>query len=157
MHADLANDADRIAQAGTGAQLASKFVGEASFQCIIPPYIEDFAPAESKSLWLSIFFTAKRLRDAYEDGDPDELYLSWMGHIPGLAAPFIYLVHTTLIRTYINTVGRIITIPVCITRSTATDTRLYFFSVQWALIHAVKATVIICIHIGHCTSAHTWF
>ena len=51
---------------------------------------------------LSIFFTAKRLRDAYEDGDPDELYLSWMGHIPGLAAPFIYLVHTTLIRTYIN-------------------------------------------------------
>ena len=24
-------------------------VGEASFQCIIPPYIEDFAPAESKS------------------------------------------------------------------------------------------------------------
>ena len=33
-------------------------VGEASFQCIIPPYIEDFAPAESKSLWLSIFFTA---------------------------------------------------------------------------------------------------
>ena len=33
-------------------------VGEASFQCIIPPYIEDFAPAESKSLWLSVFFTA---------------------------------------------------------------------------------------------------
>ena len=25
-----------------------------------------------------------------------------MGHIPGLAAPVIYLVHTTLIRTYIN-------------------------------------------------------
>ena len=33
-------------------------VGEAAFQCIVPPYIEDFAPAASKSLWLSLFYTA---------------------------------------------------------------------------------------------------
>ena len=33
-------------------------VGEAAFQCIIPPYIEDFAPSASKSLWLAIFYTS---------------------------------------------------------------------------------------------------
>ena len=33
-------------------------VGEAAFQCIIPPYIEDFAPPASKSLWLAIFYTS---------------------------------------------------------------------------------------------------
>jgi len=33
-------------------------VGEAAFQCIVPPYVEDFAPAGRKSLWLSLFYTA---------------------------------------------------------------------------------------------------
>lgn len=33
-------------------------VGEAAFQCIVPPYVDDFAPAGSKSLWLSLFYTA---------------------------------------------------------------------------------------------------
>lgn len=51
---------------------------------------------------LSIYSTLRRLRAAYRDGDPDELYLSWMDHVPGLAAPVIFLVHTTLIRKYIN-------------------------------------------------------
>ena len=37
---------------------AASGVGEAAFQCIVPPYIEDFAPVESKSLWLAVFFTA---------------------------------------------------------------------------------------------------
>ena len=37
---------------------AASGVGEAAFQCIVPPYIEDFAPVASKSLWLSVFFTA---------------------------------------------------------------------------------------------------
>jgi MFS family permease len=31
-------------------------VGEAAFQCIIPPYIEDFAPKGSKTLWMGFFF-----------------------------------------------------------------------------------------------------
>lgn len=33
-------------------------VGEGAFQCIVPPYIEDFAPASSRSVWLSLFYTA---------------------------------------------------------------------------------------------------
>ena len=33
-------------------------VGEAAFQCIIPPYVEDFAPPGKKSLWLGAFYTA---------------------------------------------------------------------------------------------------
>ena len=37
---------------------AASGIGEAAFQCIVPPYIEDFAPPEAKSLWLSVFFTA---------------------------------------------------------------------------------------------------
>lgn len=32
-------------------------VGEASFQCIVPPYVEDFSPAARKTLWLAIFYT----------------------------------------------------------------------------------------------------
>ena len=33
-------------------------VGEAAFQCIVPPYVEDFAPPGAKTLWLGVFFTA---------------------------------------------------------------------------------------------------
>lgn len=33
-------------------------VGEGSFQCTMPPWIEANAPTESKSWWLSIFYTA---------------------------------------------------------------------------------------------------
>ena len=33
-------------------------VGEAAFQCIVPPYIDDFSPRGSKALWLGIFYTA---------------------------------------------------------------------------------------------------
>ena len=33
-------------------------VGEAAFQCIVPPYIEDFSPAGSKTVWLAVFYTA---------------------------------------------------------------------------------------------------
>ena len=33
-------------------------VGEASFQVIAPPFIDDYAPPGDKVLWLSIFFTA---------------------------------------------------------------------------------------------------
>ena len=33
-------------------------VGEAAFQCIVPTYIEDIAPAGSKAMWLSIFYIA---------------------------------------------------------------------------------------------------
>ena len=33
-------------------------VGEASFQCVVPPWIDDNAPAASRGLWLSAFFTA---------------------------------------------------------------------------------------------------
>ena len=33
-------------------------VGEAAFQCIVPPYIEDIAPPGSKALWLGCFYTA---------------------------------------------------------------------------------------------------
>ena len=32
-------------------------VGEASFQCIAPPFIDDFAPKGRKSIWLAIFYT----------------------------------------------------------------------------------------------------
>ena len=33
-------------------------VGEAAFQCIVPPYIEDIAPPGSKAMWLGCFYTA---------------------------------------------------------------------------------------------------
>lgn len=33
-------------------------VGEASFQCIVPPYIDDHAPPAKRGLWLAIFFMA---------------------------------------------------------------------------------------------------
>ncbi|EOD28199.1 hypothetical protein EMIHUDRAFT_456983 [Emiliania huxleyi CCMP1516] len=33
-------------------------VGEAAFQCIVPPYVEDFAPAAYKGLCLALFYTA---------------------------------------------------------------------------------------------------
>ena len=33
-------------------------VGEAAFQCIVPPYIEDISPPGSKAMWLGIFYTA---------------------------------------------------------------------------------------------------
>jgi MFS family permease len=33
-------------------------VGEATFQVIVPPYIEELAPPGKKSLWLGIFYTA---------------------------------------------------------------------------------------------------
>ena len=33
-------------------------VGEASFQCTIPPWIAKHAPPEDRATWLSIFFTA---------------------------------------------------------------------------------------------------
>ena len=49
---------------------------------------------------VSAFFTVSRLRDAHQD--PDALYLSWMAHLPGLAAPIVFLVHTTVIRMYVN-------------------------------------------------------
>lgn len=32
-------------------------VGEASFVCLAPPYILDSAPAQSKTLWLSVFYS----------------------------------------------------------------------------------------------------
>lgn len=31
-------------------------VGEASFQCVVPPFIDDNAPAQSRSLWLALFY-----------------------------------------------------------------------------------------------------
>ena len=31
-------------------------VGEASFQCIVPPYIDDMAPPSKRGLWLSLFY-----------------------------------------------------------------------------------------------------
>lgn len=31
-------------------------VGEASFQCIVPPYIDDNAPPAKRGLWLSFFY-----------------------------------------------------------------------------------------------------
>ena len=46
---------------------------------------------------ISIFSLVQRLR-----GDPSELRLSWTWHIPGIAAPIIYMVHATLIRNYVN-------------------------------------------------------
>ncbi|KAA0159014.1 hypothetical protein FNF31_05077 [Cafeteria roenbergensis] len=33
-------------------------VGEASFQCIIAPFIDDFAPQDSKALWIGAFYAA---------------------------------------------------------------------------------------------------
>lgn len=33
-------------------------VGEASFQCTIPPWIAKYSPPEERASWLSIFFTA---------------------------------------------------------------------------------------------------
>ena len=33
-------------------------VGEASFQCVVPPYIDDTAPPAQRSLWLALFFMA---------------------------------------------------------------------------------------------------
>ncbi|KAF0691179.1 Aste57867_17542 [Aphanomyces stellatus] len=32
-------------------------IGESSFQCIAPPFIDDHAPAASRTLWLGIFFS----------------------------------------------------------------------------------------------------
>jgi len=32
--------------------------GEASFQCTAPPFIDDYAPADKKVLWMAIFYTA---------------------------------------------------------------------------------------------------
>jgi len=40
-----------------GARVISG-VGEASFQCIVPPYIDDHAPPAKRGLWLSLFFMA---------------------------------------------------------------------------------------------------
>lgn len=33
-------------------------VGEASFQTVVPPYIDTFAPPEKRGIWLAIFFSA---------------------------------------------------------------------------------------------------
>lgn len=33
-------------------------VGEAAFQCIVPPYLEDIAPRGKQTLWLGVFYTA---------------------------------------------------------------------------------------------------
>jgi MFS family permease len=33
-------------------------IGEASFQCLVPPYIDDHSPPKHKALWLATFFTA---------------------------------------------------------------------------------------------------
>ncbi len=33
-------------------------VGEASFQCVVPPYIDDTAPPAQRSLWLALFYMA---------------------------------------------------------------------------------------------------
>jgi len=33
-------------------------VGEASFQCVVPPFIDDTAPPAQRSLWLALFFMA---------------------------------------------------------------------------------------------------
>jgi MFS transporter, Spinster family, sphingosine-1-phosphate transporter len=33
-------------------------VGEASFQTVIPPFIDDRAPPSKRGLWLSLFFSA---------------------------------------------------------------------------------------------------
>ena len=46
-------------------------------------------------LIVSAFFTVQRLRDAYQDGDPDELYLSWClsQHTRKLAFPCAALPH----------------------------------------------------------------
>ena len=33
-------------------------VGEAAFQCIVPAYIEDFAPPDQRAMWLAILYSA---------------------------------------------------------------------------------------------------
>ena len=45
-------------EASARDSLATLGVGEAAFQCIVPPYVEDFAPPGAKTLWLGVFFTA---------------------------------------------------------------------------------------------------
>ncbi|OQR98913.1 Major Facilitator Superfamily (MFS) [Thraustotheca clavata] len=32
-------------------------IGESSFQCIAPPFIDDYAPASTRTLWMGVFFT----------------------------------------------------------------------------------------------------
>jgi MFS family permease len=39
-------------------------VGEASFVCLAPPYILDYAPPDGKTRWLSIFYVALPLGTA---------------------------------------------------------------------------------------------
>jgi len=36
--------------------------GEAAFQCIVPPYVESFAPARSRAFCLALFYTAIPVR-----------------------------------------------------------------------------------------------
>jgi len=43
-------------------------VGEASFQTVVPPYIDDNAPADKRGLWLSIFYMAIPVGTASERG-----------------------------------------------------------------------------------------
>jgi MFS family permease len=54
-------------------------IGEASFQCVVPPFIDDQAPGESKALWLGIFFTAIPVGTAvgYGYGASVAASLSW--------------------------------------------------------------------------------
>jgi MFS family permease len=54
-------------------------MGEASFQCVVPPFIDDHAPGESKALWLGIFFTAVPVGTAvgYGYGASIAATLSW--------------------------------------------------------------------------------
>jgi len=46
----------------------------------------------------SLIATVQRLRTA----EPSALRMSWTWHIPGLAAPLIYMMHVRLIRTWVN-------------------------------------------------------
>lgn len=53
--------------------------GEAAFQCIVPPYVEDFAPARHRALCLALFYTAIPVGTAigYEYGALMAEHVGW--------------------------------------------------------------------------------
>lgn len=58
-------------------------VGEASFQTVVPPYIDDNAPADKRGLWLSVFYMAIPVGTASEcdghDGHNDDAHAAGRG------------------------------------------------------------------------------
>lgn len=69
-------------------------VGEASFQCVVPPYIDDYAPSSKRGLWLAVFYMAIPVGTAsgFAFGGVMSSHLTWRWAFGLEALPMVPLI-----------------------------------------------------------------